>query len=67
MSPVVQDILQRIQQLPADDRLLLDEQLAQLAEVEWQREAQDARRSARQRGINQAAIDAAVEKVRYGP
>jgi hypothetical protein len=44
MSEAVQDILQRIQQLPAEDRLVLDEQLAQLAEAEWQREAEEARR-----------------------
>ena len=67
MSQVVQEILQRIQQLPEADRLLLEEQLAQLAEAEWKREAEEARRTARKRGIDQAAIDAAVQKVRYGP
>jgi hypothetical protein len=65
MSEAVQDILQGIQQLPAEDRLVLDEQLAQLAEAEWQREAEEARRLAKQHGIDQAAIDQAVEKVRY--
>jgi hypothetical protein len=67
MSQAVQEILQRIQHLPAEDRLALDEQLAQMAEAEWKREAEEARRLARQKGIDQAAIDQAVEKVRHAP
>ena len=67
MTEAIQDILQRIQQLPEEDRLLLDEQLAQLAEAEWQREAEEARRVAWQQCIDQAALDRAVEKVRYFP
>jgi hypothetical protein len=67
MSEAVQDILQRIQQLPREDRLVLEEQLAQLAEAEWHREAEEARQLARQQGIDQAAIDRAVESVRYRP
>jgi hypothetical protein len=43
----------------------LDEQLARMAEEEWLREAEAARRVARERGIDQAAIDRAVEAVRY--
>jgi hypothetical protein len=65
MSEAVQEILQSIQLLPAEDRLELEQHLAQLAEAEWQREAEEARRLARQKGIDQAAIDRAVEKVRY--
>jgi hypothetical protein len=65
MSEAVQEILQSIQLLPAQDRLELEQQLAQLAEAEWQRESEEARRLARQKGIDQAAIDRAVEKVRY--
>lgn len=66
MSEAVKEILDRIQQLPADDRLLLEDYLAQQAEAEWQREADEARQLARQKGIDQAAIDRAVEQVRYG-
>ena len=66
MSEAIQEILNRIQRLPAEDRLLLEDYLAQQAEAEWQREADEARQSARQRGIDQAAIDRAVDKVRYG-
>ena len=65
MSQAVQEILERIQRLPAEDRLLLEDHLAEQAEAEWQREAETARRLALQKGIDQAAIDRAVEKVRY--
>jgi hypothetical protein len=67
MSQAVQEILERIQHLPEEDRLVLDEQLAQLAEEEWKREADEARQLARQKGIDQKAIDEAVRKVRYAP
>jgi hypothetical protein len=66
MSEAVQEILQRIQELPEEDRLVLEQHLAQRAEAEWKREAEEARRVARQKGIDQAAIDRAVEKARYG-
>jgi hypothetical protein len=65
MSQAVLEILDRIQLLPAEDRLMLDEQLARISEAEWQREAEDARRLAKEKGIDQAAIDRAVEAVRY--
>jgi len=65
MSQAVQEILQRIQQLPEEDRLSLEEHLARSAEAEWKREAEEARRLARQKGTDQAAIDRAVENVRY--
>jgi hypothetical protein len=65
MSDAVLDILHRIEALPEQDRLLLQEHLARAAEAEWQREAEEARRQARARGIDQAAIDRAVEAVRY--
>jgi hypothetical protein len=65
VSEAVREILERIQQLPAADRLELQDLLAQLAEAKWEREAEEARRLACQKGIDQAAIDRAVEKVRY--
>ena len=64
MNEAVLEILQRIQQLPDDDRLLLEERLAEIAESEWKREAVVARRIARERGLDQAAIDQAVHDVR---
>ena len=65
MSEAVQEILQRIEQLPEDDRLILEERLAAIAEADWKHEAEAARRIARDRGIDQATIDKAVNDVRY--
>ena len=67
MSQAVQEILLRIQHLPESDRLDLDEHLVILAEAEWKRETEIARRMARNRGIDQASIDRAIENVRYTP
>lgn len=63
---VVQEILDRIDQLLEPDRLLLEERLAERVEAEWKRAAGDARKIARERGIDQAAIDQAVADLRYG-
>jgi hypothetical protein len=65
MSEAVQEILQRIEQLSADDRLILEERLAEIAEADWKHEAEAARRIARERGLDQAAIDQAVNDIRY--
>lgn len=67
MSQVtVQEILDQILRLPAEDRLRLDELLAQQEEREWGEEAARARREARERGLDQEAIDRAVRAVRHG-
>lgn len=67
MSQVtVEHILAMIDQLSDPDRELLQRRLAARAEAEWRREAEDARRQAKARGIDQAAIDAAIRKRRYG-
>ena len=65
MSEAVREILHRIEQLPEEDRLILEERLAELAEAEWKREAEHARRIARERGLDQAAIDRAIQDLRY--
>ncbi len=65
MSEAVHEILDRIQRLPAEDRLVLEECLAQQEEAQWRREAEEARSLARQRGIDQAAIDRAIDKIRH--
>ena len=64
-SPVVEEILQRIEQLSAEDRLLLEERLVERAEAEWRQEAEKARQGARQQGLDQAAIDRAIQELRY--
>ena len=61
----VQDIQARIQQLSEADRLILEERLTELAEWEWKKEAEQARSLARERGIDQAAIDRAILNLRY--
>ena len=66
MSEAVREILHRIEQLPEQDRLILEERLAELAEAEWKREAEAARRLARERGVDQAAIDQAIHNLRHG-
>ena len=64
MSQAVQEILERIEHLSEEDRLVLDQQLAKQAEADWKREMQEARRIAAVRGIDQSEIDRAVERVR---
>ncbi|MBC7819042.1 MAG: hypothetical protein IAG10_19305 [Planctomycetaceae bacterium] len=66
-AATVEQILQQIDSLDEDERRVLEERLAARAEAEWQQQAREARQIARQRGIDQAAIDRAVETVRYQP
>lgn len=61
MSAAVHHVLDQIKRLTADDRLLLDKLLTELEEEEWRREAETARNLARERSLDQAAIDRAVE------
>ena len=62
----VEGILDKIKQLPDEDRLLFDQLLVQNEEQEWREEAARAREAARNRAIDQAAIDRAVHAVRHG-
>ena len=66
MSQAVQDILDRIEHLSEEDRFQLDQQLAKQAEDDWKSEVREARSTAAGRGIDQAEIDRAVDRVRYG-
>jgi hypothetical protein len=60
----IDEILDRINQLPEEDRLLFDELLSQQEDREWREEAANARRMALNRGVDQGAIDRAVHSVR---
>ena len=60
MSEAVLEVLNRIEKLPEEDRLVLEKHLADMAESEWRCEADTARRIARDRGLNQTAIDKAI-------
>ncbi len=62
----VHELVDQVKRLSEDERLLFDELVAQLEEEEWAREAETARRLARDRGIDQGTIDRAVARVRYG-
>ena len=59
-------ILEMIDRLSDRERELLQQRLAERAETEWRKEADQARREAKTRGVDQAAIDEAVRKRRYG-
>jgi hypothetical protein len=63
-TTAVQEILDRIRQLPADERLLLEERLAAISEAEWRTETAEARRRASKMGLDQAHIDRAIEELR---
>jgi hypothetical protein len=65
MSDAVRLLLEQIERLPDEDRLILEERLAEMAEAEWKREADQARRIARERRLDQAAIDEAIHELRY--
>lgn len=62
----VEQILEQIDALPTEDQELLERELAGRFEARWRVEAASARREAAARGIDQATIDAAVHKHRYG-
>jgi hypothetical protein len=64
-SLVVQEILDKIDQLSEEDRLCVARRLAETSEIQWRQEAEAARRIAQEKGIDQTAIDFAVNEVRY--
>jgi hypothetical protein len=64
-AATVDAIIRQIEQLPEEDRLLLEKRLAEMTEAEWRTEAERARQTAREKGVDQAAIDRAIEKLRY--
>ena len=65
-TEAVRELVDRVKQLPEDERQLFDELLVQLEDQEWRQESEEARRLARDRGIDQGAIDRAVADIRYG-
>jgi hypothetical protein len=62
----IQHILDMIDELSVGDRELLERQLTERAEAQWREEAEQARRQAKARGLDQSAIDEAIHKRRYG-
>ena len=66
MNGPVQEILNRIRQLPEPQQQELRSELARQDEEEWSNLTKQAREIASQRGIDDAAIARAVESLRYG-
>jgi hypothetical protein len=64
VSDAVRELLERIEWLPEEDRLVLEHRLAELAEADWTREAEQARQLARERGLDHATIDKAIHDLR---
>ncbi len=64
-SAVLNDILTLIEKLSEDERDVVRRRLSEMLNAQWQDEAGAARESARRRGIDQQAIDRAVEEVRH--
>ena len=66
MSPTtVDNIIEQIQQLSPEDRLLLETRLSDISEAEWRKETITARHLAKDRKIGQKEIDDAVRQIRY--
>lgn len=63
-TATVEQILRQIDELAEPDRQELEEKLAARQNAEWLSLAQQARESARTRGIGQREIDDAVEAIR---
>jgi len=65
IQPKVDEIIRQIEELSHEDRLVLEARLAELVDKEWKSEAKQARQMAKEKGLDQAAIDHAVEEIRY--
>ncbi len=64
--PTVDHVLELIEQLPGEERLLLEQRLSQRFEAEWGAAVAENRRIAQQRGIADETIDRAIHRRRYG-
>jgi len=62
----VKGIIHEIESLGAEDRIALDRRLTRQLQRDWINQSSKARKTARRRGIDQAAIDRAIERRRYG-
>ena len=62
----VERLLAEIKRLSLEDRVRLEQALDEIAEADFREEARKAGEIARAKGIDQASIDRAIEKLRYG-
>jgi hypothetical protein len=63
---MVEHVLRDIETLSEEELLAVDRRLADRLREQWDREAGVARDEAKRRGIDQAGIDQAIERRRYG-
>jgi hypothetical protein len=66
MSTAVREILDKILRLPQDQRAEFESELARLEEKEWPSLVDEARQTARRKGLDDETIARAVESLRYG-
>jgi hypothetical protein len=59
-------MLELIEQMPQEDRLVLEMRLAQRLEADWAEAVAENRRVAEDRGITEETIDRAIHRRRYG-
>ncbi|MBI5762437.1 MAG: hypothetical protein HZA51_02800 [Planctomycetes bacterium] len=64
--PKVDQVMELIEQLPDDERLVLEQRLSQRFEAEWAGAVAENRRIAQQQGITEESIDRAIHRRRYG-
>jgi hypothetical protein len=64
--PTVDYVLELIEQMPEEDRLLLEKRLSQRLDAEWDKAVAENRRLAQERGITEQTIDRAIHRRRYG-
>jgi hypothetical protein len=64
--PTVDHVLDLIEQLPEDDRLLLEKRLSERLEADWQEAVAENGRIAEERSITEETINRAIHRRRYG-
>lgn len=64
--PRVDHVLELIDQLTEQDRLVLEKRLAQRLEAEWKKSVAENCQIAAQRGITEEMVDRAIHRRRYG-
>ncbi|MCC6358864.1 MAG: hypothetical protein IT450_08980 [Phycisphaerales bacterium] len=62
----IQQLLDLIDRLPDDDRVLFEKRLSERIEAEWSAAVSGNKRLAEERGITEETIDSAIHRRRYG-
>lgn len=66
MNAAVEHIIELIDKLPEEDLESLERRLAERAEAAWRKEVESARAKAKADGIDDEAIQEAINRRRYG-